>query len=247
MSHTDFHNATKLSDGVALDKPIACQLPNQVVLLGQALRPVSDSLHDTLRRQDRRGKAIESDGGSDPVKHLTAISEVMEQQGCWILELKNSVLQNDQATSIEVGFVAGRLEQLLRPLTDGYSKLLSIRPIEEAQDETLELLLSAYRHILTEVSEWLDRLVRTAQDPLEELRRQNLPLADGIVIPVDLNLTTPPAYDRLHEMFIAKSTPLVDEEYKTSLPVPSPPGFWGKTGAAVFGMGLAATLWKRDS
>jgi hypothetical protein len=218
---------------------VICQVPTQVTLLGEALKPGAINLHEALALKE---SAIgpEFDTLNDVRLHMGIIGQALMHLDPRLDDLMKSVIQNDRATALDAGRAAGRLEQVLSEFVNGYQMALASKPRHESR-EARDLLFGVYRHHISELSRWLDKLVMAIAEPLATLKEQHIQLEANVVLPVTLNLTSPPQMARLHEIALefqsetAYQAPIQDQ--------PTRPGPVATLGALAFGLGVANAVW----
>ena len=215
-------------------------VPPQLVLLGSALAPVAEGLQRELRRRVRSsGRVFEVP--EDLTRHLglleTALSHLEPRPG----DLMRSVIDKEHATEIDAGRAAGRLEQVLSEFTDAYLDVRLTCP-GPTHPKARELLIGIYRHFLTQISHWLNRVVRAIEQPQAEISQQGLDVHDGMVLSVNLNLTTPVQMQALREL-IQRLAPVAEEPRHVATMSPDrPPSLMDKASALAFAMGLVSAV-----
>ncbi len=220
---------------------VTCKVPTQVTLLGQALEPVAAWLHFEMAQKVAKSGHV-FDTLSDLCLHMGIIEQALAHLEPRCDDLMKSVIQNDKATALDAGRAAGRLEQVFSEFVNGSQKALALTPRQDSL-EARDLLLGVYRHHICELSQWLDKLVSAIAEPLSTLKEQHIRLTANVVLPVTLNLTSPPQMTRLHEIAQAfqgepmKQTPIPDQ--------PARPGLLATIGALAFGLGVANAAWSK--
>lgn len=221
---------------------VVCLVPTQVTLLGLALKPVAAMLHDDLAQKEW-ATGPKFDTLNDLCLHMGIIEQALAHLEPRCDDLMKSLIQNDKATALDAGRAAGRLEQVLSEFVNGYQKALASTPGQDSL-EARDLLLGVYRHHICELSQWLDKLVSAIAEPLATLKELHIRLAANVVLPITLNLTSPPQMTRLHEIAQAfqveplNQTPIPDQ--------PTRPGLLATVGALAFGLGVVdAALGKK--
>ena len=106
-----------------------CVLPPQVVFLGEAMAPVAKSLRQAMKRRvrpsDKNFMLIE-----DLDRHMDLIQHGLRNLSVQIERLMSDVITNEKAGIAEANRAAGRFEQVISELVDGYL---------EANRETVEM------------------------------------------------------------------------------------------------------------
>ena len=219
-----------------------CLVPTQVTLLGQALKPVAAKLHEDLAQKES-ATGPKFDTLNDLCLHMGIIEQALAHLEPQCDDLMKSVIQNDKATALVAGRAAGRLEQVLSEFVIGYQEALASTPRHESR-EARDLILGVYRHHISELSQWLDKLVSAIEDPLETLKEQHIRLAANVVLPVTLNLTSPPQMTRLNEIAQGFQCEPLNQTPAPDQPVR--PGLLATLGALAFGLGVVdAALGKK--
>lgn len=219
---------------------VVFHVPAQLLLLGSALAPIAEGLQRALRRRVRSsGRGFEVP--EDLTRHLglleTALSHLEPRPG----DLMRSVINNEHATAIDAGRAAGRLEQVLSEFTDAYldARLTCSGP---THPQARELLIGIYRHFLTQISHWLNRVVLAIEQPQAEISQQGLTAHDGMVLSVNLELTTPDQMQALRDL-IQRLVPLAEEPQHASTMAPErPPSLLDKASALAFALGLVSAV-----
>jgi hypothetical protein len=225
---------------------ITCVLPEPVLQLGQALAPVASQLRGGLRRRPAQtGDEFEVPG--DVTLHLVFVMQHLGHLGKTIDQLSTEVLNAPEASALDVGRAAGRLEQVLIEFTQScHEAMRSRETVETAQARTLTI--GVYRHYLRQVADWLDRLVAAIEDPLKALREQGIAPAEGVTLPIALGVTTPSQYAELVELANAlrehadTTGEHPEERSARAVTRPAGPGLLGTLGAMVLGFGIAGAL-----
>lgn len=223
------------------DRP-ECVLPPKVKLLGEALAPVVSDLRRALQRRVRRtGKPFEAP--NDVVRITGELVRLLKGVQARYEALEHWLDDGADASPLEVGRLVGRLEQVLDDFLDVWREIQSATDGAAASEER-RLLAAIFRHYLTQLADWLDRLVLVIADPRAEVDRQGLPLVDGGTVTVTLSLTQPPEMARLMELAAGWSRAPADEP--PSLGAPARPGLLAHLAAIALGFGVAGALSGRD-
>jgi len=196
--------------------------------LGRSLRPLLQRLHSELA-----SATVASRRASDPVRvvsgHLHLLEQIPQRLTSSIHGLNADVLDNRDAVSIDVERAVGRLASCLDELLDGYREARSLRAIGPAT-EILPLLAGVYRHLLSEIAPWLERMVRVLADPATEIAKQGLSSSDTAEVDLILRLNIPPQLNELHQWARRQASQ------------PAKPGSWGVLTSMLLGWGLASAL-----
>jgi hypothetical protein len=198
-----------------------------------------DLQREIRRRVRSSGRVFEMP--EDLTRHLglleTALSHLEPRPG----DLMKSVINNEHATAIDAGRAAGRLEQVLSEFTDAYLdvRLACTGP---THPQARELLIGIYRHFLTQISHWLNRIVRAIEQPQAEISQQGLVPHDGMVLSMNLNLTTPVQMHALRDL-IQRLAPLAEKpRHVSTMSADRPPSLMDQASALAFAMGLFSTV-----
>ena len=220
------------------------KLPDRVVLWGQAIRPLCDSLSKALQQTPSpSGEPFQ--GLEDVCRHFESYTRGLSDLGEMLTAINTSVLGSEQASDADVYRTAGRLEQALQQLIRPYREIGSSAPQPDFP-EFQPLILGVFRHTLTEIHDWLQRMVEDIQDPASACERRGLQVTEGMVLSIDLNLTSPPEMESLQQT--ADSLRSAAEEAAEDLSIPPPtstplaprPGLLAHLGALVFGLAVAS-------
>ena len=194
------------------------ELPPRVVLWGQAIQPLCDSLSHALQQPaSPSGETFQ--GLEDVSRHFEIYTRGLADLGEMLTTINTSVLGNEQASDADVYRTAGRLEQALQQLIRPYREIGSCAPLPDFP-ELQPLILGVFRHTLSEIHDWLQRMVEDIQDPASACERRALQVTEGMVLSIDLNLTSPPEMERLQQ--IADSLRSAAEEAAEDLSIPPP-------------------------
>ncbi len=215
-------------------------VPPQLVLLGSALAPVAEGLQRELRRRVRSsGQVFEVP--EDLTRHLGLLETALSHLEPRPSDLMKSVINNEHATAFDAGRAAGRLEQVLSEFTDAYLEV-RLRCTGPTDPQARELLIGIYRHFLTQISLWLNRVVRAIEQPQAEISQQGLTAHDGMVLPVNLELTTPDQMQALRDL-IQRLAPVAEEPQHASTMAPDrPPSLLDKASALALALGLVSAV-----
>ena len=218
--------------------------PPQVKLPGAALAPVASDLRRALQRRARRaGKPFETP--DDVVRITGELARLLKGVQARYEALEHWLDEGTDASPLEVGRLVGRLEQVLGDFVDVW------REIQAATDgpatgEERRLLAAIFLHYLTQLADWLDRLVAVISDTRAEVDRQGLPLVDGGTVTVTLSLSQPPEMARLAELAAKWSGGPVLAQAPQRPDAPARPGLLAHLAAIAFGFGVADALSGQD-
>lgn len=240
--------ALKMTSPVQPSPETRFVLPPQLLALGEALAPVVKAARQALVRRVRPS-------GQDFVtldslsQHMGRIEHALSRLNPRLEGLMSDVILKEGVSPIDVGRSAGRLEQVLSELIDGYLDAKASRAGAESV-EARTLILGVYRHHIRNICDWLDDLVSTIADPAVALRRRGIEPSGDVVLTVQLNMTSPPEMAKLAALV---STLQLPPEDRAEAPIRSQqardeePGVLGVIGALAFGLGLSeAVLGRKD-
>ena len=223
-----------------------CVLPPQIVVLGEALAPVAKAARQALVRRVRPS-------GRDFVTleslswHMGEIEHALSRLNPRLEGLMSDVIGKEGVSTLEVGRSAGRLEQVLSELVDGYLDAKASHADAESV-EARALILVIYRHHIRIICDWLDDLVATISDPEVVLRRRGIEPSSDVVLTVPLNMTSPPEMAKLDALVRTLQPP---PEVRVQTPIrpqqvrDDGPGVLGTIGALAFGLGLSKAVFGR--
>lgn len=235
-----------MTAAVPTSSELTCVLPPQILALGEALAPVAKAARQALVSRVRSS-------GQDFVtleslsQHMGRIEHALSRLNPRLEGLMSEVIRKEGVGPLEVGRSAGRLEQVLSELVDGYLDAKTSHADAESV-ETRALILGVYRHHIRNICDWLDELVATTSNPAVALRRRGIEPSGDVVLTVPLNMTSPPEMAKLDELVRALQPPPVE---RVESPIDSQqtrdevPGVFGTIGALAFGLGLSEAVFGR--
>lgn len=224
-------------------------LPQQVILLGQALAPV------TLGARRALSCPVEPSGQAfavpdDLSRHMGIIQQALTHLSSTLTGAMTDLLANKGAGALEVGRCAGRIEQVLSEFGEGYIAAKSSTAAPEDEEARL-LLLGVYRRHIRDICRWLDELVAVSADPTPTLVNRGMDPSVPAHLTITLNMTTPPQMARLHALAIRLQQPEdegeddVDTHSSPEPQVAPRPGPIGIIGALAAGVGLYRAVRRR--
>ena len=170
-------------------------LPPHVITLGSAMRPVLSKLearmmdtptHRTVAKYDM---ADAISGQLDEL--LDTISGLATE-----VNILDDVLSTAGADA-ESHRVVGDIEVYLDDLLAQRFEVLQWRAVG-SDARALDLLAGVYRHLLTEIRDWLEELIETIADPLAAVKRRGLPTSGNVELQLTLTLAEAPQLAALH-------------------------------------------------
>ena len=235
-----------MSSPVQPSSETICVLPPQLLALGEALAPVAKAARQALVRRVRPS-------GQDFVtleslsRHMGGIEHALSWLNPRLEGLMSDVIRKEGVGPLEVGRSAGRLEQVLSELIDGYLDAKASHAGAESV-EARALILGVYRRHIRNICDWLDDLVATISNPAVALRRRGLELSGDVVLTVPLNMTSPPEMAKLGALVRTLQPPPEDRVEAPIRPQhvrDDGPGVLGTIGAHAFGLGLSEAVFGR--
>ena len=193
-----------------------------VTALGEALRPLLLKLQAQVDAPVRRHLRV-VDLVSEIADHLDELKDTL--QG---LEAKANALdellarEGPEEPVAGIHRVVGGLEVYLDTLLERYSEVRRWRPPGASGAVARDSLAGVYRHLLTEIRDWMDELIEAIDDPLAAVKRRGLPTSGKVNLEINLILTEAPELASLHDwldMAMAKKA----ERYLESLEPLFPP------------------------
>jgi hypothetical protein len=227
-------------------KDVGSALPSAVKHLGEALRPVASNLRQAITSKARSSgpEFVLLDALSH---HMGVISQALTDLSPQFDELMTHVLKDQNAGMVEASSAAGRLEQVLSELADGYLDAKSMRAGPEEKDART-LLLGVYRHFITEICAWLEELVEVIANPALAIRQRGIDPSADVDLTVALNLTCPPELDQLNALMLKQqiqSEPRIAVSTRYQPQATNGPGLMGTIGALAFGIGITKAIFGR--
>lgn len=231
---------------VPSSEDMVCVVPAQVVLLGEALAPIAVAARQALVRRVRPSgpdfMTLESLS-----RHMGGIEHALSRLNPRLEGLMSDVIRKEGVGQIEVGRSAGRLEQVLSELIDGYLDAKASHAGAEGV-EARALILGVYYHHIRDICAWLDDLVATILNPVVALRRRGIEPSGDVVLTVPLNMTSPPEMAKLGALVTTLQPPPENRVEPPTRPQQmrdDGPGVLGTIGALVFGLGLSEAVFGR--
>lgn len=235
-----------MTSAVPTSSELTCVLPPQILLLGEALAPVAKAARQALVRRVRPL-------GQDFVtleslsRHIGGIEHALSQLNPRLEGLMSDVIRKEGVGPLEIGRSAGRLEQVISELIDGYLDAKSSHAGAESIDARV-LILGVYRHHIRNICDWLKDLVTTISNPAAALRRRGMEPSGDVVLNVPLNMTSPPEMAKLSAL-VSTLQPQPEERAESSIRPQQTrdgrPGVLGTIGALAFGLGLFQAVFGR--
>ena len=231
---------------------VVCELPSQVICLGQALPPVIKTVRLAMARKVR-SSGLEFEAIADLSSHMGVITNALSHFSPRIEGLMTDVIHNDDAGIGEASRAAGRLEQVLSEFVEGYQSAKAAHAVDADSRKARALLLGVYRHHVRVICDWMDDLVHAINNPIAALDKQAIPVTSNITLTIALNMTSPPEMaklDALAKRLRQKSEPSIEAaptQPPREAPINNGPGILGTIGALAFGVGLTNAVFGRHN
>jgi len=226
---------------------LACSLPSQVVFLGEALSSVALGVRQALSR------SLPPSGQElfvlqDAPRHMEVIQQALTNLSARLNGLMVDVIQNERAEAVDAGRAAGRFEQVLYDLVEGF---LDVNASHAGSDcgQARTLILGVYRHYINEICDWVDELVQAIANPLVAMEKLGIPIAENVGLPIVLKMTSPPEMAKLQKLadqLLVVSAQVVEEQPSFKPLAPNGPGILGALGALAFGVGISKAILGRS-
>jgi hypothetical protein len=231
---------------------VVCELPSQVICLGEALSPVIKTVRLEMTRKVR-SSGLEFEAIADLSSHMGVITSALTHFSPRIEGLMKDVIRNEAAGLAEANRAAGRLEQVLSEFVEGYQTAKAAHAVDTDSREARSLLLGVYRHHVRVICDWLDDLVHAINNPIAALDKQAIPVTSNVMLTIALNMTSPPEMaklDALAKRLRQKSEPSIEAvptQPPREAPINNGPGILGTIGALAFGVGLTNAVFGRHN
>lgn len=169
-------------------------LPRPLVVLGEALRPVSDNI---ARRIANEPPSIQPclDIAGFVSRHLGMIGGRVARLDEAVNHDLGAVTSPDTADSA-VWRATSRVEVHIEGLLDQYDEVRRVKP-ENDDLYAHGLLGGVYHDLLKQVQTWLNDILQALDDPLGALRERGLPTEGHVEVTIALTLEPSPQVDDL--------------------------------------------------
>lgn len=206
-------------------------LAPHIVLLGEALQPVLRRVEAELSKPAHpTGKSFIA-----VAEHsLGYLGDAVERLSAEMNRVLNSVVEAADVPDAQVHRAVGRYEVILDGLLERYAELRQARP-RLAHRRGHELLVTVFRHTLTQIQDWLRDVVDTATDPMQVLKRKGLPTSGNVSLELAIHFTTPKELEKFTD-WVAEQEEA--EDRKSS--------FWNGLAAVAFGIFLGGLFFGDD-
>lgn len=227
---------------------VVFEVPQRVLYLAEALAPVARSVRRALVR-----KAISSDCEFEALQgiqaHMAVITHALSQLQARVDGLMTDVIHNEKAGALDAGRSAGRLEQVLFELVDGYLDAKACAAVGESV-QARSLILAVYRHHILAICKWLDAFVKAITLPATTPKKQQRKNAAGdITVTLVLSMSVPP---EMAQLKLLAARLLQEPDGEANLVDRQPAGrrqavgFLDRVGALAFGLGVTHAALSRD-
>lgn len=227
---------------------VVFEVPQRVLHLAEALAPVDRSARRALVR-----KVITSEREFESLlgiqQHMDVVAHALSHLQARVDGLMTDVIHNQKAGALDAGRAAGRLEQVLFELVDGYLDAKAHAAVGEAA-QARSLILAVYRHHILAICKWLDAFVKAITLPATTPKKQQRKNAAGdITVTVVLSMSVPP---EMAQLKLLAARLLQEPDGEANLVDRQPAGrrqavgFLDRVGAFAFGLGVTHAALGRD-
>ena len=164
-------------------------LPPQILALGDALTLLPKAARQALVRRVRPS-GQEFTTLEFLSHHIGGIEHALTRLTSRLEGLMSDVIRKDGVGLLDVGRSAGRLEQVISELVDGFHRAKAFHAPAESI-EARALILGVYRHYIRDICDWLDDLVASISNPAGALKRRGIEPSDDVILNISINLTSP--------------------------------------------------------
>lgn len=232
-----------MTSALSNSSEVTCLLPTQIVALGEALAPVVKAARrETSRKIQQSGQAFIT--LVDLIHHMGVVEHALTELSPRLDGLMTDVVRNDGAGVLEAGRSAGRLEQVLSELVEGYLEAKASHAGPE-DAEARVLMMGVYRHYISNICDWLEHLISAIANPAHEIQLRGIEPSDYVELTIPLNMTTPPEMDKLTQLVERFDHHPPTSQVSPILPPqssPRSPGLLATIGALVFGFGVSGAV-----
>ena len=221
-----------------MSESVNVTLPPGVAALGYALRPLRLKLQaqmDEPVRRDLRGVDL----AGEIEDHLDELEDTVSGLVAKVNALGELLARERPVAGVHRG--VGGLEVYVDTLLERYSEVRRWRPGASgtaAQDSLAEV----YRHLLTEVRDWMDELIEVIDDPLAAVRRRGTPTSGHVELPITLTLTAAPQLASLYDWLELDLLEPGGHDPQSAPAEKQGLGFLGTVAAVALGFGIGSWL-----
>ena len=181
-----------------MSHPQPSPYPSHIVLLGEALRPLCEKLKTEMDiPADVPISVSELDELISLIsEHLKVIQDIYLRLENKASELMNEVVSDASINKPDLYRAVGRFEGVIHDLLIDYSQACLL-PAYGKDTKGRDLLIAGYRHILSDIKDWLEDIVESIADPMTALEKRGLPTSGEVTLNFVLKLTCPPQVKEL--------------------------------------------------
>ena len=212
-----------------------------VAALGAAMRPLLSTLRARMVEPMHRTVAIHdvddaiARQGDNLGSALSKFAAAVDTLG--------DILSNDgEGGESRIHHNAGRLGVHLDDLLDGYDEVRRW-DARGSDAHAVDLLEGSYRHILTDILDWLEELVEAIADPVAAAKLRGLPTSGAVKLNLSLAITDPPQLPELHRWVRRNGHHAAEPASGRS---ESGRDFWDTVGAVVVGCAIGDWMFGDD-
>ena len=209
-----------------------------VTALGEALRPLLLKLQAQMDAPVCRDLRV-VDLASEIADHLDELEDTLQGLVAKANALGELLAREGPVAGIHRG--AGGLEVYLDTLLARYSEVRRWRPGASGA-AARDSLAGVYRHLLTEVRDWMDELIEAIDDPLAAVKRRGLPTSGKAHLGFYLTLTEAPELASLHDWLESNLSGARGYGTHSAPTEKQPLGFLGTVAAVALGFGIGSWL-----
>ena len=222
----------------AMSESVNVTLPPGVAALGDALRPLRLKLQAQMDAPVRRDLPV-VDLAGEIEDHLDELEDTVSGLVAKVNALGELLARERPVAGIHRG--VGGLEVYVDTLLERYSEVRRWRP-GASEAAARDSLAGVYRHVLTEIRDWMDELIEAIDDPLAAVKRRGLPTSGKVHLRFDLTLTEALELASLRD-WLDSNLPGAGDYGSRSAPAEKQGlGFLGTVAAAALGFGIGSWL-----
>ena len=204
--------------------------PPHLKRTGEATRPLLQRLPQGLPRTLPPAWLSPKVTGNFISSHLYRLADVGDRLEDAADSLMRDVIAASRADDAEIRRTLAPLASCIDELAVGYEEACAANA-RGAMIEGRRLLVSGYRHLFDQLTEWLRGMIDVIEDPLAGFDSKALAAGYSVGLPIRLRLTVPPAFGDLENW--GEDLRLRDEANAA---------FWGTAFAAALGAWIGCGL-----
>ena len=212
-----------------------------VAALGAAMRPLLSTLRARMVEPRSRTVAIH-DAGDAIADHCDDLGSALSKFAAAVDTLGDTLSKDGEGGESWIHHNAGRLGVHLDDLLDGYDEVRRW-DARGSDAHAVDLLEGSYRHMLTDILDWLEELVEAIADPVAAAKHRGLPMSGKVKLNLQLAITDPPQLSELHR-WMQRHGHYVGEP--SSGRSDSGRDFWDTVGAVVVGCAIGDWMFGGD-